>query len=112
MKLNTLLLTAVMAAGFSSCGHKVMRGTVAMKTSDTEAHVCIGKGEVSVGDRVTLFRNVCVGKGGGLRNSDTAACEKREVGMGSIREILNEHYSVVKFDPGVPFEEGSFVEIK
>ena len=107
--MKTLILL-VMIAGFSGCAHNVMRGSVAMKISDNEAHVCLGKGEVAVGDRVTLFRNACVGAAGTSGDRGGASCEKKEVGMGSVQRILNQHYSVVKFDQDVQFDEGSFVE--
>ena len=112
-KFLTALAALAMMAGLSGCAHSVMRGSVAMKTSENEAHVCMGKGEVAAGDRVTLYQNVCVGKGGNRSGgAGGGSCEKKEVGMGSVQEVLNEHYSVVKFDQGVKFEEGSFVEKK
>ena len=117
MKALIILVGSVMIVGLSGCAHSVMRGSVAMQTSESEAQVCLGKGDVSVGDRVTLFQNVCTNKGTGNRGSGIGSigaigstCEKREVGKGSVQEILNQHYSVVKFDPGVKFEEGSVVE--
>lgn len=112
---TTLLITSVAIAGLAGCAH--VRGSVAMKTAEDEAHVCLDKGEVKTGDRVTLFRNFCVPKGGrsGLSGSTggttaSAYCEKRELGQGTVKEILNDHYSVVKFDPGVQFDEKTFVE--
>ena len=96
-----------LAVALSGCAHGLMRGSVAMKTSESEAHVCLGQGEVKAGDRVELFKNVCVrggSKGGG------GSCEKRTLGKGTVQEVLNSHYSVVKFDSGVQFEEGTFVE--
>ena len=105
-----MFLIAVLSLA-SGCAHGLMRGTVAMKISDTEAHVCMGKGEVAKGDRVTLFRNACTGIGGRSGGADPF-CEKKELGMGTVEEILNEHYSIVKFDPGVQFSEGTFVEKK
>ena len=111
MKTSTLILASLTILGLSGCAHGIMRGSVAMKTSDNEAHVCLGKGEVKAGDRVALFRNVCAGKGGGIRGGGGGgSCEKRELGKGTVQEVLNEHYSVVKFDPGIQFEEGTFVE--
>src|SRR5689334_10544955 len=106
MKVKSCLVLAATIVALSGCAHSVMRGTVAMKTSDSEAHVCMGKGEVNASDRVTLFRNVCAA--GSPRRR--VLCEKREIGKGTVQGVLNEHYSVVKFDPGVEFEEGTFVE--
>lgn len=112
---TTLLITTVTIASLAGCAH--VRGSVAMKTADDEAHVCLDKGEVKPGDRVTLFRNFCVSKGGrsetsGFTGGSTTAsyCEKKELGKGTVKEILNDHYSVVKFDPGVQFDEKTFVE--
>ncbi|MGE3681008.1 MAG: hypothetical protein AB7G93_04720 [Bdellovibrionales bacterium] len=113
MKHMRTSLTIAALIALSGCAHGVMRGSVAMKTNDNEAHVCMGKGEVKAGDRVTLFRNVCTAKGGGTRyGGGGGSCEKRELGMGTVQEVLNEHYSVVKFDSGIQFEEGTFVEKK
>jgi hypothetical protein len=107
MKKNLFLVMVLAAIGLSGCAHGIMRGSVAMKISDTEAHVCMGRGEVMAGDRVKLFKSVCVGKD---RSGRSASCEKKELGMGTVEEVLNDHYSVVKFDQGVQFEEGAIVE--
>ena len=112
MKKIKLLMMSIAFAGFTGCAHSVMRGSVAMKISANEAHVCLGKGEIEAGDRVRLFRNVCTGKGVGDRDIGRGSCEKKEIGMGSVQEVLNSHYSIVKFDQGVQFEEGTFVEKK
>ncbi len=86
----------------SGCAHTMMRGSVAMKVSPQEAHVCLGDKEVRAGDRVGLFKNVCRGKG--------AMCEKVRLGEGEVTKTLNDHYSVIKVQPGVAFEEGTIVE--
>lgn len=112
---TTLLITSLAISGLAGCAH--VRGSVAMKTADDEAHVCLDKGEVKPGDRVTAFRSACMpnrGQAGasGLATSGRSAvlCEKKELGRGTVKEILNDHYSVVKFDPGVQFDEKTFVE--
>lgn len=114
MKYSNLLLNAVVAATLTGCAHGAMRGTVAMKTSDSEAHVCLGEGDVKPGDRVTLYRNVCATKGSpravGGRNIPVGTCERLELGKGTVEQAINKHYSLVKFDSGVTFEEGTFVE--
>lgn len=95
----------------SGCTHGLMRGSVAMKVSDTEAHVCIDNSEAKVGERVTLYKNKCPSKANSSRlGLSSERCEKLYLGQGTITEILNQHYSVVKFDPGVLFEEGTFIE--
>ena len=108
-KPNFLLL--VLTTLLVSCAHKTMRGGVAMKVSDTEAHVCLGEGEVKVGDKVNAFYNDCQGKGsGGKDGAYGVPCVKTKIGKGTVTKILNDHYSVVEFEDGVKFTEGTFVE--
>jgi hypothetical protein len=57
---------------------------------------------------VNVFRNECVSKGGKVGANDR--CRKVKSGEGSVLEVLNEHYSVVKFDSGVAFAEGTVIE--
>lgn len=110
--MNKLFIATALILIATGCAHKTMRGSVAMKTSDRDAHVCFNKGEVALGDTVRLYNNRCTkvsgggkGEGGGDRS-----CEKVAVGNGVVTKIINDHYSQVTFDPGVEFEEGSFVE--
>lgn len=111
MKVKSIIVLGVTFAALSGCAHGVMRGSVAMKTSENEAHVCLGQGEVKPGDRVRAFRSVCPERS--LRNGGgTITCHREEIGGGTVEQVLNEHYSVVKFDAGVPFTEGTFVEKK
>ena len=106
MKLNQTL-PALIGLLLVGCAHTTMRGSVAMKTSDDEAHVCLGDREVKAGDRVALYRNVC---SSGREKADSSPCEKKRLGEGTVERTLNQHYSVVKVDPGVSFEEGTLVE--
>ena len=108
MRIHNVIL-ALAATAFFGCAHTTMRGGVAMKLSDREAHVCMGDQEVSVGDKVTAFRNRCTGGRGKSGDSDRS-CEKIKIGVGTVTKLLNEHYSVVQFDSGVQFDEGTFVE--
>ncbi|MEO6098153.1 MAG: hypothetical protein ABIW76_21805 [Fibrobacteria bacterium] len=103
MKMNTTLL-AVAFAAFTITGcaaHSRMRGSVAMKVSDQEAHVCLGNTEVAVGDKLSVYKNDCPSK---------QRCKKIRLGEAKVTQVLDEHYSVVQFDPGVVFEEGTLVE--
>jgi hypothetical protein len=96
---------------FAGCAHhSTMRGTVAMKVSGDEAHVCMGDNEVKAGDKVALFKNVCKGTSSGREASGNRTCEKKKIGDGEVTRTLNEHYSVVKVSPGVVFDEGTVVE--
>lgn len=80
------------------------RGSVVMKVEGQEAHVGMGKGEVNVGDHVVLYKNRCSG------NKDARTCEKLEGGHGAVTRVLNDHYSVVRFEDGVVYAEGDTVE--
>lgn len=106
--MNSLFLIAAFQLG-GCAAHNLMRGSVAMKTSESEAHVCLGDREVKVGDKVKVFNNFCPAKGGRAEYR-SGVCEKQLLGYGMITELLNEHYSVVKFDEGVKFTEGTLVE--
>jgi len=92
-------------------GHGSMRGSVAMKTTEREAHVCLGDGSVEVGDRVKAFRSECVSIGGqGERAGGKVNCKMVSIGGGKVVGILNSHYSTVEFDEGVTFAEGTIVQ--
>jgi len=102
--LSTLALVSLFG-----CAHSTMRGTVAMKVSDNEAHVCMGDNEVKAGDKIALFKNECTGARGG-REGNAGSCKKVKIGDGVVERTLNEHYSLVRVSPGVSFEEGTVVE--
>jgi hypothetical protein len=97
------------ALALAGCAHSTMRGSVAMKVSNEEAHVCMGDKDVKAGDKVVLFKNVCVSPRAAQAATD-AGCRKEKLGEGEVTRLLNEHYSVVKVNPGVTFEEGTIVE--
>ena len=94
----------------TGCAHSTMRGTMAMKVNNEEGHVCMGDGEVKAGDHVALFKNVCTSPKAAAQGGGTGGCQKEKLGEGTVIRTLNEHYSVVKVNPGVPFEEGAIVE--
>jgi hypothetical protein len=79
-----------------------------MKVSDDQAYVCLGDKDVKVGDRVTLYKQVCKGAGG--KTEDSAGCEMVKKSGATVLETLNDHYSVIKVDSGVEFVEGTIVE--
>ena len=94
------------------CAHQTMRGSVAMKVAEDSAHVCLGENEVKVGDKVALFNNQCsppidANRVGGRRAN---LCTKVKAGEGIVTDVLNEHYSEVKFNKEAKFQEGSVVE--
>lgn len=108
-KIETRLVGTVCAlALMMGCAHGTMRGSVAMKVSENEAHVCLGDNEVKAGDKVTLFRSECDPNSG--QGKAGRSCKKIKLGEGTVEKTFNEHYSQVKVNSGVPFEEGTIVE--
>lgn len=97
------ILAAATTPGCAS-GHAVMRGSVVMKIDPTTAHVRLGSGEVTVNDRVRVYKNVC--RRAGFR----AVCNKQTIAEGTVKELLDARYSIVAFPPGTAFEEGNTVE--
>jgi hypothetical protein len=106
MRLVGLMLSGVLVV--AGCGHMAARGSVVMKISETQAHVCMGDKEVAAGDRVQLVRNDCTAAGGKVPLSER--CKRVVVGQGQVTQVINEHYSVVDFPIGVPFKEGDSIE--
>ncbi len=90
----------------SSCASQLHRGVVAMKIDDNTAHVGLNKNEVSIGDHVELYGTNCLRELGGRDYN----CEKFSKGHGTVIQILNDNYTTVKFDSGVAFKEGDYIE--
>lgn len=115
MKSITKIAFLVLLANLVGCAsHSSMRGSVAMKTSNNEAHVCMGNTEVNVGDKVSAFKNVCVNENDTTaktsRSGFKTICKKEKIGTGVVTSLINDHYSVVKFDSVFDFNEGTVVE--
>lgn len=89
------------ASGCSAASH---RGVVVMKVSATEAHVGYGAGEVKPGDRLTLLRYLCTGP-------KSTNCEMRPVGRGVVVQVINDAYSVARFDAPNGLTERDRVEL-
>lgn len=86
------------------CTSVSTRGVVAMKISDTEAHVCVGKNEVQEGAKARIYHNECT------RIGKNYNCRKILVGDGTLTQKLNEHYSLMKLHGASTFKEGDVVE--
>ncbi|MEK7690291.1 MAG: hypothetical protein AAB425_04650 [Bdellovibrionota bacterium] len=110
--MKILKINAIVALlALSGCAHGMMRGTVAMKMNDQEAHVCLGDNEVKAGDKVSFFKNDCPVKGKASTDAGRE-CRMLNLGEGEVIRTLNEHYSLVRADAGVKFEEGTLVQKK
>jgi len=96
-----LVVGALILSSYSTQLH---RGVVAMKIDENTAHVGLNKAEVSIGDHVELYGSKCT-TAKGQRN-----CKKISKGHGVVTEVLSDDYAAVKFDSGVAFQEGDFIE--
>ena len=112
------LLKIICILSVSGCAsHGFMRGNVAMKINEKEAHVCLGDGDIKVGDSVTFFENECFDENAIIDSSASgrtigidALCELLVVGSGTVTKLLSNHYSLVKTEGNFSFNEGTLVE--
>ena len=94
-----------------SCATSVHRGVVAMEIDENTAHVGLGKSEAGAGDHVELYAHKCRNIRSSVPQlSVDQVCTKVSRGHGRVTTIINDDYVVVKFDTGVSFEEGDFIE--
>lgn len=100
------VLIAVLAIQITGCAHSMMRGTVAMKVDETRGHVCLGEGEVNVGDPLIVYKSDC---NYGFSGSDRY-CVKSRVGSARVTRVLNSHYAEIEAEEAVSLEEGLIVE--
>ena len=113
MKSNLVLAIATLSLTVG-CTTSVHRGSVAMKLTETTAHVCLGNEEVNAGDSINVYRNVCTRSDvtpekGGAKTS-AAGCELKLIGQGKITEVLNSHYSVATIEASGGYQEGDIIE--
>ncbi len=103
---KSLILGIVATTLLGACSSKLHRGVIAMKIDENIAHVGLNRTEFAVGDHVQLYGNKCSPVVRGTPRS----CEKVSKGHGVVTEILSDDYASVKFDDGVTFQEGDFIE--
>lgn len=106
----SLVLCSLCLLAFTGCATTIKRGHIVMKTSNDEAHVAMGSGEVRVGDHVELYHNQCTASGNGIKGAGTKECHKVIGGHGEVTTVINDDYSTVKFPPGTQFAEGDTIE--
>ena len=102
---RSFVALAFTTLGACATGHSAMNGSVVMKVSDTEAHVCLFEKEAPIGARVQLYRHTCVTKYG-----KSYECGKQPVAIGTISHKMADHYAMVTFPKGTQYEEGYTVE--
>ena len=106
----------VLSMALQGCAHSAHnRGSIVVRHTDTDIDVCLGRGEGSEGDRVTVYRHECTPSGGqapqkGEAPSTLRTCKKILVGSGAITRVVDEHYSTVQLEPGLVGKEGFTVE--
>lgn len=98
------VLTVASVALLAGCATGFHRGVVAMKIDESTAHVGLNRDEVKPGDHVELYGNKCSGA------KDNRECKKISKGHGVVTDIISDNYVSVKFEPGVAFQEGDFIE--
>lgn len=104
--LNRRYLIIGFTAFLASCAStSIHRGVVAMKVSDSIAHVGLRQNEATVGDHVELYTNKCSSIKG-----EEQICKKISKGHGRITSIISSDYVSVEFDQGIVFQEGDFIE--
>ena len=110
---------SILALGFTTVaacgatGHQAMNGSVIMKVSETQAHVCLLEGKAAVGTQVQLYRHTCKNQyeTPGTTSSRTPyVCKKEAVAIGQIAQTMGGHYALVTFPQGTQYEEGYTVE--
>lgn len=102
--LKSFFILVVGSLFITSCATYIHRGVVAMKVDENTAHVGLNNNEVNIGDHVELYSNKC-------RNLKSEQfCKKVSKGHGTVLSFINDDYVSVKFDSGVSFQEGDFIE--
>ena len=102
--LKSFMILVTASLFITSCATSVHRGVVAMKVDENTAHVGLNQNEVSIGDHVELYSNKC-------RNKKLDQfCEKVAKGHGTVTSVISSDYVAIKFDSGVSFQEGDFIE--
>jgi hypothetical protein len=99
-------LAVVVALTCACGGHTLMRGTVVMKISPTEAYVCLHPGSFELGDRVRVYKTSCQ-----MKLDRAVDCQRRRVGEGWITQALNDHYAAIGVTSQSNLEEGFTVEV-
>ena len=73
--------------------------------------VKIGSSEVKEGDRVSIFRKVCVPRRAGHRpRGKTQSCSNKKVGEASVIKVLDHDSAVIQPDSGITMESTMLVE--
>ena len=102
MRAGPACLIAFAVAGCAAATPGV-RGQVMMKIDSATSHLRMPENSVRVGDQLRFMRKRCNGSGKLIH------CDDSLVGEGTIAELLNSRYSVVRVG-NAEVEEGDAVE--
>ena len=111
MQRGTLFIafTSLLVVG---CAHNHPNGTVLLTDPDGLAHICLGKGEVGVGDRLGVYDVKCNQEsiGGDRPRNTKTVCNRTKRGEASVVDVLDDHFSTIKPLGQVNIERGQLVE--
>lgn len=97
---SVLLLTMI---NVSTGAQAATPAVITVKINHALVEVNLGDRDVSVGDRVAVYKKTCPGGRGQI-------CTKERVGAGTVARVLDDQYSEVNLDPGVQVREGYTIE--
>ncbi|MGE5086840.1 MAG: hypothetical protein ACM3MG_11105 [Bacillota bacterium] len=97
--MRTLILVGLLV---SSQIFAAVQGDITMKINTIRAQTNLGSYDVSLGDRVAIYKKSCSG-------AKVPVCRYDRVGNGVVARVLNDQYSEIVMDRGVPFDEGYVV---
>ncbi len=116
MKLSSFGLLCIASFTLFSCAtmggkHRHERGSVVALDSATEAHVCIGSENTTIGKRVQVFDSVCNQETfDDVRRPRTrTVCEKVLRGEAEIIENATEHFSRVRAIGNLALKVGQII---
>lgn len=106
------LVTALVS--LQGCAHNHSSGSVLLTDHDGGAHVCLGEGEVNVGDAVDVFDVSCEQK---MQSTVRTArvktvCKKTRLGDAKVVEVTDDHFSRIEPKGALQLKAGQVVERK
>lgn len=104
---SMVVLLSILIAGCAS-RHERMKGSVAMKISESKGIACLFGESPKVGDELTLFENSCKETGSDKRAID---CKMVESGSATITKMINDHYAEFETKQATPFQEGYMIKL-
>jgi hypothetical protein len=108
---SLLPVTPILIGALTGCA-TMSHGTIAERIGKDEAQVYLGRSDgIAAGDRVALYRQDCLEEmGSNVMFMEDTHCDRIHVGDGTVEEVLDDHTSRIKADPGVKFGYGTVVE--